>query len=412
MATSSLPVQSTLFAPLDQLAEQCAAFRQCPSLSDDAWLRLGAIRALHDQVSGRGFLQQIGAQLPDCPECGHFFETLKSVRRLALCQQASAVVARLLNDDPFTHLECLRNFDLYAADGHWHGAAVHDVPLDGSKRATGHFFAVNMRTQALHHLTHAQGKKEHDMHALKRLDLVTLKHHAPVGRKVIYAYDCASIDYAQWQKWKQSSGIYFISLTKEKMDLTLSRTLPIDRQDPNQAGITADEIVETCKGVLLRRIGYTHPATGVLYEFLTSEFTLPPGVIAFLYLRRWDLEKIFDELKNKLGAKRAWASSATAKTMQAHLLCLAHNLMKLFERHLAQVHEVRNRAEEKRRARRVADQQALAKKRGTTLPQLVQTHQRLTQTSVKLYRWLRAHFFNQLPLVDLLPGLTRSYAAL
>lgn len=412
MATSSLPVQSTLFAPLDQLALRCAAFRQCPSLSDEAWLRLGTIRALHDQVSGRGFLQQIGAQLPDCPECGHFFETLKSVRRLALCQQASALVARLLTDDPFAHLACLRNFDLYAADGHWHGAAVHDVPLDGSKRATGHFFAVNMRSQALRHLTHAQGKKEHDMHALKRLDLATLRHGAPVGRKVIYAYDCASIDYAQWQKWKQSSGIYFISLTKEKMDLTLSRTLPIDRQDPNQAGITADEIVETCKGILLRRIGYTHPATGVLYEFLTSEFTLPPGVIAFLYLRRWDLEKIFDELKNKLGAQRAWASSATAKAMQAHLLCLAHNLMKLFERHLAHRHEVRNRAEEQRRARRAADQQALAKKRGTTLPQLVQTHQRLTQTRVKLYRWLRAHFFNQLPLVDHLPGLARSYATL
>lgn len=98
--------------------------------------------------------------------------------------------------------------------------------------------------------------------------------------------------------------------------------------------------------------------------------------------------------------------------MQAHLLCLAHNLMKLFERHLAQVHEVRNRAEEKRRARRVAAQQDLAKKRGATLPQLVQTHQRLTQTSVKLYRWLRAHFFNQLPLVDFSPGLIRSYATL
>jgi hypothetical protein len=137
-----------------------------------------------------------------------------------------------------------------------------------------------------------------------------------------------------------------------------------------------------------------------------------PGVISFLSLRRWDLEKIFDELKNKLGAKRAWASSATAKAMQAHLLFLAHNLMKLFERHLAHVHEVRNRAEEKRRARRLADQQALVKKRGATLPQLVQTHQRLTQTRVKLYRGLRAHFFNQLPLVDHLPGLARSYATL
>ena len=90
---------------------------------------------------------------------GHFFETLKSARRLALCQQANVHVARLLTDDPFANLACLRDFDLYAADGHWHGAAAHAVPLDGAKRATGHVFALNLRTQALGHLTRAQGKK-------------------------------------------------------------------------------------------------------------------------------------------------------------------------------------------------------------------------------------------------------------
>jgi hypothetical protein len=43
---------------------------------------------------------------------------------------------------------------------------------------------------------------------------------------------------------------------------------------------------------------------------------------------------------------------------------------------------------------------------------LVQTHQRLTQTSVKLYRWLRAHYFSPLPLIDLLASLAHSYATL
>lgn len=171
----SSSVQSTFLLPLAGLAARCAAFRHCPSLADDDWLALGMLRALSDQVSGRAFLQQIGVQLPQCPARGHFFETLKSVRRLALCQQANDHVARLLVDDPFAQLECLRDFDLYAADGHWHGAAVHDLPIDASKRATGHFFALNLRTQALHHLTHAQGKKEHDMHALKRLARETLR---------------------------------------------------------------------------------------------------------------------------------------------------------------------------------------------------------------------------------------------
>ena len=409
-STRSLP--TILLAPLHGLAARCSAYRHCPALGDDVWLSLGVLRALHDQPSGRAFLQEIGAQLPDCPEIAHFFETLKSERRLALCQQACALVAQLLTDNPFAHLPCLRDFDLYAADGHWHGAAVHDPLLDGKKRAIGHFFALNLRTQGLTPLTNARGKKEHDMHALKRLDLPTLRHHAPKGRKVLYVYDCAGIDFAQWQKWKQGGGVYFVSLTKEKMKLPVIRAQPIDRQDPNQAGITADDIVGTSQGTQLRRIRYTHPATGEPYEFLTSEFTLPPGVIAFLYLRRWDLEKVFDELKNKLAAKRAWASSDNAKQMQAHLLCLTHNLIQLFERHLAHEHQVRNHAEENRRAQRLAEQTKQAQARGATMPHLVQTHQRLTQTSLKLYRWLRAHCFSERPLVALLPSLIRSYATL
>ena len=169
----------------------------------------------------------------------------------------------------------------------------------------------------------------------------------------------------------------------------VTRQNPLDQTDPNSAGITADELVATVAGIALRRIRYAHPATGEEYEFLTSEFTLPPGVIAFLYLRRWDLEKVFDELKNRLSAKRAWASTAVAQEMQAHLLCLAHNLIQLFERHLAAAHQLRNVAEEKRRARRLSAQQTSATARGAALPALVQTHQRLTQTSLKLFRWLR-----------------------
>jgi hypothetical protein len=406
------PLQQTLFTPLDGIAGRCGAHRACPELSDDGWLRLGITRALHDLPSGRGFLQQIGPMLPHCPQRSHFFETLKSPRRLALCEQASATISRQLSDDPFAHLECLRDFELYAADGHWHGAAAHDEPIDGSKRAVGHFFAINLRTQALAHLTRAQGKKEHDMHALKRLDLQTLRHHAPNGRKVLYAYDCAGIDFTQWYKWKKAGGVYFISLTKENMKLEVIGQNPIDPNDPNNAGITADETVATSQHVSVRRIRYTHPATGEQFEFITNELTLPPGLIAFLYLRRWDLEKTFDELKNKLGERHAWASSDTAKQMQAQLLCLAYNLIKLFERKLAKEHQVTNRAETQRRTKRLAQQQQQAQTRGQTLPLLVQTHQRLTQTSVKLYRWLRAHYFSELPLRDLLPSLTRSYASL
>jgi len=56
------------------------------------------------------------------------------------------------------------------------------------------------------------------------------------------------------------------------------------------------------------------PATA--YEFLTNEMDLPPGVLAELYRRRWEIEKVYDELKNKLGQKKAWGSSLVAKETQ------------------------------------------------------------------------------------------------
>jgi hypothetical protein len=51
----------------------------------------------------------------------------------------------------------------------------------------------------------------------------------------------------------------------------------------------------------------------------------PPGLIAEIYRKRWDIERLFDETKTKLGEHKAWASSATAKQAQALFLCMAHN---------------------------------------------------------------------------------------
>jgi hypothetical protein len=416
MMDASLPLTRTLpetfFAPLDALAERCASFRHCPVLPDDAWLRLGVTRALHDQSSGRGFLQQIGPQLPQCPQRGHFFEELKSPRRLQLGQEANAVVARLLTDDPFAGLAALADFDLYASDGHWHGAAVHDQPVAGARRAVGHFFCLNLRTQALHHLTAAHGQKEHDMPALKRLDLATLRLGAPKGRKVIHVYDCAGIDFGQGHRWKQAGGIYFIPLTKENMKPAVVGLSPFDAQDPINHGVHADELIATSQHVLARRIRYFNPVNGEAFEFLPNELTLAPGLIACLYLRRWDLEKVFDVLKNKRGEIRAWASAPTAKAMQAQFLCLAHNLQQLLERHLATAHCLVNTAELERREQRLCKQQLAAHAPGAQMPSLGGAHQRLTQGSVKLFRWLRGHFFSALPLNVLWPHLRHLYATL
>jgi hypothetical protein len=89
-----------------------------------------------------------------------------------------------LQDDSFAQHPILAKFELYAVDGHWHGAAVHDEKIDERRWTVGHLYAQNLRTQALHHLALCEGKIENDIHAIKRLDAEgkPQKAKSPLGR--------------------------------------------------------------------------------------------------------------------------------------------------------------------------------------------------------------------------------------
>ena len=49
------------------------------------------------------------------------------------------------------------------------------------------------------------------MRTLKRQTANQLRQHAPKGRKVLYVWDRAGIDFRQWNQWKDLSGIYPLS---------------------------------------------------------------------------------------------------------------------------------------------------------------------------------------------------------
>jgi hypothetical protein len=207
VSSSSLPTPTCrehFFAPVSALLANAKNQRSCPELSDQKWLQLGIRRVLEDQSSGRAFLQNLSASGGAAPSLSHFFESLKSARRLALVTEVSNGLAKSLPTlvpAAWDTLPELFNMDVYAGDGHFHEAAAHDSPAPekGSKYATGHFMALNLRSHALVHLTVADQltrKKEHDMHALKRLSLKDLRQGAKTGRKVLYVWDRAGIDFS------------------------------------------------------------------------------------------------------------------------------------------------------------------------------------------------------------------------
>ena len=104
--------------------------------------------------------------------------------------------------------------------------------------------------------------------------------------------------------------------------------------DPRNHGVLSDESIISSEGIALRRVTYVDPVTNKKYRFLTNEMTLPPGIIAFLYKLRWDIEKSFDQSKNKFHETRAWAKSNNSKKQQANFITIAHNLCILLERKL------------------------------------------------------------------------------
>jgi hypothetical protein len=319
-------------------------------------------------------------------------------------------------DDSFAIFGELDSYELLGGDGHWHAAAAHD-PRSGAKatkHATGHVYLINLRTQAIRHLDLCDPifkRKEHDITVIKRATWDALRGGTPKGRPVILVWDRAIIDYRYLQKAKDQAGIYFITRPKSNSNLTRVAYQDIAPTAVNQ-GVTSDELVAPgSTGRVIRRITWTDPDSGESWPYLTNDLKLSPGLIVLLYRRRWDLEKVYDQFKNKFHEKKSWASSVTAKSAQAVFLCLVHNLMVCYEATLAAA-GLRNTAEEKRRKKVLTDRTARVEKTGRKMPFIISGFQRLTQRTVKFIRWLRRFLWQTHPIDDLLRILRKRYATL
>lgn len=416
--TTSKTVFGKLIQPLTGLVQQCNHKRKCNALTDQQWIETGLLRTLSQEPSGRAFVQKLFDSGRTILKRSLFFETLKSKRRLKLCREVSLSLYEKMRinhrqADPFVRFAVLDEYDIYAGDGHYHAAAVHDVKKSGKKYPTQHFYCVDLRAYALRHLTLADTsgirKREHDTRALKRLDIKTLRQSAPKGRKVMYVWDKAGIDFLQWFRWKHTGGIYFVSREKKNMELMVMAELGYEKKDPINAGVQSYELVGCSAGVTMHRVVYKCPISGETYNFVTSLTNVSPGLIAYLYKTRWDIEKIFDQIKNKMVEKKAWATSDTAKTMQAQFICLAHNLMMIFEDCLKQ-EGVDNEIENERRIKRLQKTVALAEARKITLPNFLKAPKRPSQRSVKFVRWLRNNLYSNTSWMEAMGSLKRIYA--
>ena len=139
----------------------------------------------------------------------------------------------------------------------------------------------------------------------------------------------------------------------------------------------------------MRIVTYIDPVGGESYEFLTNEPDLPPGIIVELYRRRWQAEKVFDEIKDKFGERKAWGTSLEAREAQARCVATTHDLLKMYEHRLEVDRGVRDHTEDARRAQRGAGAGESCARQGQAISPLVTAVRRATHCSVKFVRWIR-----------------------
>ncbi len=319
--------------------------------------------------------------------------------------------------DPFAQFPQLVGFDIYAADGHYQHAAAFDPKPNksgGKTAATGHFFRLDLRSHHLGYLALGEPddgkKKAHDITILKRSTTEALRNGAPTGRKILYAWDKACIDYHLWSKLKNNSGIYFITQEKSNSAAEQCSIELLDFDDPRNEGIQTDHHVGTSNGVMLRRIVYTDPRDGTTYSYLTNELTLPAYQLVMIYKHRWDIEKVFHQLKSKMEERKSWASSPHAKRNHGIFECIAHNLALLAEEEVKAMGLIDQVEVKKSTIREKTRSNKLGKALVTGKNFINYTIQRATQRTVRFIRWLRAHIYQQAPLDQAITRLRQVWA--
>jgi hypothetical protein len=415
ITNDSLTVNELFFQPLEHALATASNLWPCPEFPDDVWMHMGVQRVLEASESGRGFLQEHGLRFENPPDFNNYFASLKSERRRELAREVHRQVLTTIETKVTDRLACipeLAKYACFAADGHWHKAAVHDLRHDGSKMAVGHFYALNLRTHTLRHLAVGEGLHEHDMSALKRVKPKGLRQEVTKGTRVLIIYDKAGIDFDYWDRCRRECAVYFISRVKENMVFEWMEDYSWDKSDARNHGVIVDCKVRSREGHVLRLVMYQDPVSGKVYEFLTNEPDLPPGVVVELYRRRWEAEKVFDDLKNKLGQKKAWGTTLAAKETQALMIAITHNLLLCYEQELEDRHKVQNTAEDERRSKRAESAERTCAEFGWPISSLIIATRRATQRSVKFIRWLRYAIRERLAEAAAVARLRQLYAVL
>jgi len=255
----------------------------------------------------------------------------RNVLRPAVVQLVE--LARITLPDLLAHVEGIGQREVIATDATYQTESAHYAPSypntdGGDDNQKGHMLLSHFDVRhgiALTVTTETRSLGE--MRVLKREESKGFNWLRT--KRAIHVVDRAFIDGRFWDQRFKLYDSTVITRMKSVLKYSFVKENDVAISTSNE-GILYDRTVtlQSSKGTW-RLIGFCSP-DGIDYEYLTNDQELLPGVVAFLYHRRWDKEKYYDCFKNDLAGSKAWGKSPVAIEQQALLGIVTSILTRLF----------------------------------------------------------------------------------
>lgn len=391
----TLLIRDALLEPALSLIATLDNYRRDLDFSDSEFITLGIHRINSRHPSGRSFLQSVRQCEVTDVSLRAYFGAASSSRRLAMIHELNTTLSRgiVAPVDRFAKFPELAGRDVLALDGHDVRHATHEPPATTASgrrevpdTVTG-VFLRNLRSGAARVLAQTDGH-QHEWAAVKERPWSDFLWH-PDAKGTILVIDPVAVDFGFLRGAKFKGGATVITRTKANLVVREVRPLEWDKEDSRNQGVLSDERVRFGEPGEFRRIRYQDPETGEVYEFLTTEFHLPPGIIAQLYRLRWDIEKFFDACENLLAEGRAWGVGPVPAQVQNEFLVLTHNLLLLLSGRLEADEGIRDEKVEAKYDAALKLRIKAALLEGKKVSPWVRVLRRITRWSSQFTRWIQ-----------------------
>ncbi|MDZ7750097.1 MAG: transposase [Gammaproteobacteria bacterium] len=337
------------------------------------FISLGVLRHLQGMPSLREQVQSLlhldPTQSPQAPLArSTWSDALASRRRRDVVSAMMGPLrseARAVLPDRLAGFAELAGRPVYATDGTYQHESAHygrRTPRQGGEdNPKGHallsFYDVRLGCPAD---VYVDTRNRHETTLLRDYDAneQAMTRH----RKALWLVDRAFIDARFWDQKKKGLGVTLVTRMKKNLRIDSTETLPVADIAVNE-GIVKDLRITLGSSQAFWRLVTFCSRRGRLVEFLTNDFDLEPGLVAFLYSRRWEEEKCFDTWKNDFSQAKAWGASVVAIDNQVRLAIITSLLVAMLVHRTMGQHGV-----EDEKALRKQDRRQTAATDGTDRP--------------------------------------------